>query len=208
MRTGSLAGRLGRFRTLAVGVVVLSGLAAGGSALTAAAADAATMDSNPAACGSTTSFFPQGDVLWMTDPSSGLQYVVAADAITTDSGPVGYMGSVYGWPGRSWQDAATATLSTSSQALVGSFGILIGYNDQTSQYDPEVVFSSCTWTAQFALETASGDQDASSAPSGTNIAGYYQGMAQDQGIMNSVDSDEGAGITADPGGDAGAGDGD
>ena len=35
-------------------------------------------------------------------------------------------------------------------------------------------------------------------PSGNNIAGYYQGMTQDQGIMNSVDSDEGAGITADP----------
>src|ERR1700677_3833773 len=86
MRTGSLAGRLGRLRTLAVGGAVLGSLVAGGSALTATAA-AATMDSNPASCGSTTSFFPQGDVLWMTDPSSGLQYVVAADAITTDSGP-------------------------------------------------------------------------------------------------------------------------
>jgi hypothetical protein len=206
MRTGSLAGRLGRLRTLAVGGAVLGSLVAGGSALTATAADAATMDSNPASCGSTTSFFPQGDVLWMTDPSSGLQYVVAADAITTDSGPVGYMGSVYGWPGQYWQDGATATLSTSSQALVSSFGIFIGYNDQTSQYDPEVVFSSCTWTAQFVQETASGDQNVSGAPSGTNMAGYYQGMAQDQGIMNSVDSDEGAGISADPGGDAGAGD--
>jgi hypothetical protein len=207
MHTGSLAGRLGRFRTLAAGSVVLGSLVAGGSALTATAADAATTD--PAACGPVASFFPQGDVLFMTDPADGLQYVVAADAITTDSGSVGgYMGSVYDWPGQSWQDGPASALGTSSQVSVSSFGVLIGYNDQTSEYDPEVVFSSCTWTAQFIQETTSDTQDASGAPSGTNIAGYYQGMTQDQGIMNSVDSDEGAGITADPGGDAGAGDGD
>ena len=119
------------------------------------------------------------------------------------------MGSVYDWPGQPWQDGAESALSTSSQVPVSSFGILIGFSNQTSQYDPEVVFSSCTWTAQFIQETATSDtQDPSGAPSGTNMAGYYEGMAQDQGIMNSVDSDEGAGITADPGGDAGAGDGD
>jgi hypothetical protein len=107
------------------------------------------------------------------------------------------MESVYDWPGPG-RTAPASALGTSSQVPVSSFGILIGYNDQTSEYDPEVVFSSCTWTARFLQETTSDAQDASGAPSGTNIAGYYQGMTQDQGIMNSVDSDEGAGITADP----------
>jgi hypothetical protein len=206
MRTGSLAGRRGRLRALTAGGAVLGSLIAGGGALTATAADAATMDPN-SACGPVTSFFPPGDVLWMTDSSSGVQYVVAAGAVTDASGPSGYMGSVYDSPGQSWQYGPVATLSTTSQAAVSSFGILVGYNDQTSQYAPEVVFSSCTWTAQFAPEAASGSQDASGASSGTDMAGYYAGTAQDQGILNSVDSSEGAGISADPGGDAAAGDG-
>lgn len=42
---------------------------------------------------------------------------------------------------------------------------------------------------------------------GTNMAGYYGGMNQAQQIQDGADANEGAGISADPGGDAGAGDG-
>jgi hypothetical protein len=43
---------------------------------------------------------------------------------------------------------------------------------------------------------------------GGDMAGYYGGMNQDERIQGSADNNEGAGISADPGGDAGAGDGD
>jgi hypothetical protein len=42
---------------------------------------------------------------------------------------------------------------------------------------------------------------------GTNISGYYAGTNQAQQIQDGADANEGAGISADPGGDAGAGDG-
>jgi hypothetical protein len=197
----------GRLRTLAVGGVVLGGVAVGGSALTATAADAATMAPNAASCGATAYYVPQGDVALMTAPASGLRYIVAANVTATDSGPVGYVASVYDFPGQTWKSDVQSPLSTSSQTEISSFGVTIGFDDQTSQYAPELVFSSCTWTAQFISEptTTSPYSYNSGAASGTDMAGYYQGMAQYQGIMNSVNSDEGAGITADPGGDAGAG---
>jgi hypothetical protein len=195
-----------------VGGAILGTVIIGGGAFTATAAHAATMDSS-ATCGESYLFIPAGDILLMNEPGNGLRYIVAADAVTTDSGPVGYVSSGYDWPGQSWQDDVQSQLSTTIQISIDdNFGIQIGYDNQTSQYDPEVFYNSCTWTAQFAPDPTTSDgqysSDASGSSSGTDVAGYYGGMAQDQGIMNSVDSDEGAGITADPGGDAGAGDGD
>ena len=202
MRTRSSS----RLRTLAVGGTAL-GVLVGGGALTATAADAATMASDSASCGATAYYVPPGDVVWLTASDGGLRYLVAADVTTTDSGPLGYVVSSYQFPGQAWQSDVQSPLSTSSQTAISSFGVTIGFDDQTSQYVPEVVFSSCTWSVQFSsVPTASSQYaDASGAASGTDMAGYYQGMAQDQGIMNSVDSDEGAGISADPGGDAAAG---
>jgi hypothetical protein len=207
-----MASRPGRFRRLTVGGAILSGLVISGGAFTATTAHAATMDSS-ATCGEGYFYIPLGDILLMNEPGNGLKYIVAADAVTTDSGPVGYVTSGYDWPGQSWQDDVQSQLSTTIQISIDdNFGIQIGYNNQTSQYAPEVFYDSCTWTAQFEPDPTTSDDQYSSADSGsssgTDMAGYYEGMAQDQGIMNSVDSDEGAGITADPGGDAGAGDGD
>jgi hypothetical protein len=118
--------------------------------------------------------------------------------------------SSYQYPGQGWVSDVQAPISASSQTAISDFGVTLGFDDQASQYVPELVFSSCTWSVQFsAVSPAPGAYTGDSGTtSGTDMAGYYQGMAQDQGILNSVDDNEGAGISADPGGDAAAGDGD
>ncbi len=210
----SLVLRRGRFRALAASGVMLGGLVAAGSALMAPAADAATTSATQAtACGQVAYFFPQGDALLMTQAGSGLQFLVAAEATASSPTPAGY---VYGWyalPGQSFQLSIQSALNASSPTTISSFAVGLGYDYQTGQYTPEVIYSPCTWTADFGTTsgTSSGTTSGTSTgtSSGTDMAGYFGGMAQYQGIMNSVDSDSGAGITADPGGDAGdGGDGD
>jgi hypothetical protein len=138
---------LTRFRALAASGVLLGGLAAGGSALTATSADAATI-STSAACGEVALYFPAGDDLLMTQPSSGLRYAVAAWTISQFT-PVGYVESVYEFPGQPVHSGVDAPLNTSYPVEISSFGVTLGYNFGTRQYTPEVVYSTCTWTAQF-----------------------------------------------------------
>ena len=149
MLTRSLVTRLGRFRTLAAGGAILGSLLAGGSAITATSADAATISARPAACGEVALFFPPGDdVVLMTQPATGFRYLVVAYAISQFT-PVGYESGQYELPGQPWRSGVSAPLNTLAPVQVSSFAIGLGYDFWTRLYDPEVIYSTCTWTSQF-----------------------------------------------------------
>jgi len=155
MPTRSLIRSFGRFRSLAASGLILAGLA-GGSALTATAADAATTSAATpaAACGEGAYFFPQGDALLMTQRATGLRFLVVAQVIATYPVPVGY---VYSWdqfPGQAWQSSVQSALNTSFPTQLSSFGVMLGYDFLTGRYTPELVYNSCTWTATFGPESS------------------------------------------------------
>lgn len=154
MLTRSLVRRLGRFRALAVSGAMLGSLVAGGSALTATAANAATTSTQAAGCGQVAYFFPQGDALLMIEPATGLHVIVLAETIPSVTTPVGY---VYAWdafPGQSYRLSYQSVLNASFPDTISSFAIGLGYDFQTRQYTPEVIYSPCTWTATFGPASA------------------------------------------------------
>jgi hypothetical protein len=148
MLTPSLVSRLGRFRALAVSGAILGSLVAGSSAIATTSADAATT-STSAACGEVLFFFPPGDdALLMTQPATGFRYLVTAYAISQFT-PVGYVASQYEFPGQPWHNGVDSALNTLEPTEISSFGVELGYDFATRLYDPEVIYSTCTWTAQF-----------------------------------------------------------
>jgi len=141
--------RLGRLRSLAVSSVVLGGLVAGGGALTATAAHAATAAPRTAGCGTIGEFFPKGDVVLMTEPSQRFQVLVYATVTATS--PVA-VGEAYAWDafyGQEFSGPQVSTISNRFPTPISSFSVDLESDLLTSQLTPKVFFNSCTWSADF-----------------------------------------------------------
>jgi len=149
MEKQQLVRQLGRLRSLAVSGVLLGSLIAGGGALTATAADAATAGPNTAGCGATGAFFPKGDVALMTEPSRRFQVVVYAAVIATS--PVA-VGDAYSWDafyGQDFYGPEEWTLNARIPTTISGFSVELETDLLTHQLTPEVFYNSCTWNVDF-----------------------------------------------------------
>jgi hypothetical protein len=182
--------RLRSIRTLAIGSVVLAGLAAGGSAVKATSADAATLSADTT-CGTASYWVPSGAFVLLTEPSSGVRYMVLATAGVNSSGPVGYVVSAYDTPGQVWETSTSSWLSTSSLTVINGFGVFMGYDSQLARYLPVLTLDTCTWTAELMSESYTTPYIGSSGTaSGTDMAGFFAGENQAESIDDSATSDD------------------
>ena len=199
---GTVKTRLGRWapgrrnrrprtiRTLAIGGAVLAGLAVGGGTLRATSADAATLSADTT-CGIASYWVPSGAFVLLTEPGSGVQYMVLAAAGTNSSGPVGYVVSAYDVPGQVWEASTSSWLSTSSLTMINDFGVFMDYNSQLDQYLPVLTLDTCTWTGELMSESYTTPYiGTSETASGTDLAGFWAGENQAESIDDSATSDD------------------
>jgi len=177
-------------RTLAIGSAVLAALAVGGGALKATSADAATLSASTT-CSLTPYWVPSGAFVLLTEPSTGVQYMVLATAGVNASGPVGYVVSAYDVPGQAWQTSTSSWLSTSSMTVIDGFGVYMEYDSLLGRYLPVVALNTCTWTGELMSESYTTPYIGSSGTaSGTDLSGFYAGETQAESIDDSVASDD------------------
>jgi hypothetical protein len=177
-------------RTLAIGSAVLAGLAVGGNAVKATSADAATLSADNT-CGIASYWVPSGAFVLLTEPSSGVQYMVLATAGVNSSGPVGYVVSAYDTSGQVWETSTSSWLSTSSLTMINDFGVFMAYDSQLDRYLPALTLDTCTWTAELMSESYTTPYiGTSETTSGTNMAGFFAGENQAESIDDSATSDD------------------